>query len=146
MASKTKEYYLSKITAMSVAEVVDTQILTAAMIYPFIRHYGHADVENFLVVTMSGAHKVLNIHEVTRGIANKVMVHPREVFRRAITDNAVAIIVAHNHPSGLLVPSDEDKAVTRRLREAGELLGITVLDHLIIGRDTYLSFVEDNCF
>lgn len=146
MASKTKEYYLSKITAMSVAEVADTQILTAAMLYPFIKHYGLADVENFLVVTLSGAHKVLNIHEVTRGIANKVMVHPREVFRRAITDNAVAIIIAHNHPSGQLVPSDEDKAITRRLQDAGELLGITVLDHLILGRDTYLSFVEGNCF
>ena len=146
MASKTKEYYLSKITAMSVAEVADTQILTASMLYPFIKHYGLADVENFLVVTLSGAHKVLNIHEVTRGIANKVMVHPREVFRRAITDNAVAIIIAHNHPSGQLVPSDEDKAITRRLQDAGELLGITVLDHLILGRDTYFSFVEGNCF
>lgn len=146
MASKTKEYYLSKITAMSVAEVADTQILTAEMLYPFIKHYGHADVENFLVVTLSGTHKVLNIHEVTRGIVNKVMVHPREVFRRAITDNAVAIIVAHNHPSGHLVPSDEDKAITRRLKEAGELIGITVLDHLILSRDTYISFVEDNWF
>ena len=146
MASKTKEYYLSKITAMSVAEVADTQILTALMLHPFIKHYGYADVENFIVVTLSGAHKVLNIHEVTRGIANKVMVHPREVFRRAIADNAVAIIVAHNHPSGQLVPSDEDKAITRRLQEAGELLGITVLDHLILGRDTYLSFVECSLF
>ena len=79
---------------------------------------------------------------VAIGIVNRSLVHPREVFRRAITDNAAAIIVAHNHPSGSLEPSDEDHEVTRRLVEAGQLLGISVLDHLVISREGYFSFLE----
>ena len=96
------------------------------------RKWAAKDQEHFLVATLDGAHKKINVHVITIGIANKTMVHPREVFRPAIKDGACAIIVAHNHPSGACEPSEEDINVTKRLKEAGELIGITVLDALII--------------
>jgi DNA repair protein RadC len=69
-------------------------------------------------------------------------VHPREVFADPITDRACAIIVAHNHPSGKLEPSNEDLDITRRLRQSGEILGIPVLDHLVFSENGYFSFAE----
>ncbi len=74
---------------------------------------------------------------------NNTIVHPREVFGDPLSDRAAAVIVCHNHPSGQLEPSDEDRNITRRLYEAGELLGIALLDHLILSpRGGYFSFVE----
>jgi DNA repair protein RadC len=73
-------------------------------------------------------------------------VHPRELFKTACLVNAAAVIVLHNHPSGDPTPSNEDIAITRRLKECGELLGIKVLDHLIIGDDRFSSFVELGLF
>jgi len=98
--------------------------------------------EHFVVLTLNGTHWTIRRHVVTIGLANRTMVHPREVFWPAIQDNAVAIIVAHNHPSGQIDPSNEDREVTRRLVAAGEIMGIPVLDHVIIGRDRYYSFLE----
>ena len=98
--------------------------------------------EHFVVLTLNGAHWTIRRHVVTIGLANRTMVHPREVFWPAIKDNAVAIVVAHNHPSGQIDPSNEDREVTRRLVAAGEIIGIPVLDHVIIGRDRYYSFLE----
>jgi DNA repair protein RadC len=74
------------------------------------------------------------------------LVHPREVFTEAVRQRATAIVVAHNHPSGNLEPSMEDKDVTRRLRQAGDLLGIRILDHLIFGEEGFLSMLEGNLF
>lgn len=76
------------------------------------------------------------------GTQNQSIVHPREVFNPAIKESASAVILVHNHPTGDPAPSTEDIAITRRLKEAGELLGIKVLDHIIIGDGEYLSFVE----
>jgi DNA repair protein RadC len=98
--------------------------------------------EHFIVITLDGAHKPIKTHTVTKGLVNKTMIHPREVFRTAIKDNAVAILVAHNHPSGSLDPSREDIEITKRLQDAGELIGIPILDHLIIGKLGSYSFVE----
>ncbi len=73
---------------------------------------------------------------------NKTIVHPREAFADPITDRACAILVAHNHPSGNLDPSEEDMDITTRLRQSGDILGIPVLDHLIFSENGYYSFVE----
>ncbi len=77
-----------------------------------------------------------------KGTLYKSIVHPREVFSPAVKESAAAMILVHNHPTGDPTPSSEDIAVTRRLREAGEIMGIKVLDHIIVGDGEYLSFVE----
>ena len=79
---------------------------------------------------------------VSIGLINRTIVHPREVYADAIVDRATAIIVCHNHPSGNLEPSDEDTAVTGQLKEAGEILGIKLLDHVIFAVSGYYSFLE----
>lgn len=103
---------------------------------------GDADQEIFCVVTLSGDHSVINIHEITRGLVNRTLIHPREVFSPAIVDKSAAIIVAHNHPSGSTIPSTEDDHATERLKDAAELLGIPILDHLIISTSGYYSYAE----
>ena len=88
--------------------------------------------EHFIALYLDGANQVASYSIVSIGTANASIVHPREVFQRAILAGAVSIVIAHNHPSGLLTPSDEDHKVTERLKEAGEILGIKLLDHLLI--------------
>jgi DNA repair protein RadC len=73
---------------------------------------------------------------------NRAMVHPREVFAPAVEQRAASVVIAHNHPSGNLEPSEEDRDVTRRIADAGEILGIGLLDHLIFSRDSWFSFRE----
>lgn len=106
------------------------------------RRYAYGKVESFYAVLLDGAHQILAVKLITRGLTNRTMVHPREVFRPAIEGNAVALIAVHNHPSGFNTASPEDIEVTHRLHEAGELLGIPLLDHLIISRTGYFSFTE----
>lgn len=106
------------------------------------------EIECFMCITLDGGHKVIDTHIVSKGLVNQTIVHPREVFRPAIADNATAIIIAHNHPSGNLEPSMEDKGTTKRIKEAGNLLGIKVLDHLIVSPSArgYFSFLENDIF
>jgi DNA repair protein RadC len=101
-----------------------------------------ADQEIFAVLTLNGAHQVIKVHEVTRGLVNQSQIHPRETFHVAIADNAVSILLAHNHPSGNAEPSESDLAATRRLVEVSKTLGIPIIDHLIIVRDGFLSLRE----
>jgi DNA repair protein RadC len=104
--------------------------------------------ECFVVLTLDGGHRVIRAHEITVGLANQSQVHPRETYACALEDRAVSILAAHNHPSGSLDPSAEDLVVTRRLSEAGKLLGIPLLDHLIVTDDGYTSLRErfPDCF
>ena len=97
--------------------------------------------EYFFTMHLDGKNRIVCIDQVSVGSLNQSIVHPREVFKTALLSSAAAIILLHNHPSGDPAPSREDREITRRLKEAGDLLGIRVLDHMIIG-DTYLSFVE----
>ncbi len=98
--------------------------------------------EHFFTVLLNTKNHCLGIEEVSVGSLNSSIVHPREVFRAAIRRSAAALIIAHNHPSGDCTPSREDLEVTRRLTEAGRLLGIDVLDHVIFGDGVILSFKE----
>ena len=90
--------------------------------------------ESFQVVLLNAKNRVLNRVLVTLGIADASLVHPREVFRMAIIENSAAIVLVHNHPSGDPTPSAEDLRITKQLVEAGKILDIKVLDHVIIGR------------
>jgi DNA repair protein RadC len=98
--------------------------------------------EEFHVLLVNTQHAVVREIIVTRGTLDASIVHPREVFRAAITESAAAMILVHNHPSGDPTPSSEDRAVTRQLAEAGRLVGIPVLDHVVVGDGRYISFVE----
>ena len=103
-------------------------------------------VEVFGVLALSTRHDSVGYHEVSRGCLSSPVVHPREVFKAAVLSNAAAIIVAHNHPSGDPVPSADDIELTLRLRAAGELLGIDLVDHIVIDHHgRYFSFRESGC-
>jgi DNA repair protein RadC len=99
--------------------------------------------EEFWVFTLNTRHRVVGATMVTRGILDASLIHPREVFRAALLDNAASIIIAHNHPSGDPTPSPEDRAVTRQLREAGKALGIPLLDHVVVGHRNWRSIAND---
>jgi len=99
--------------------------------------------ERFAVVYLDTRHRPIAVHEASVGTCDAVPVHPREVFGPAVALSATAIVVAHNHPSGDPTPSPNDRAVTQRLRDAGELLGIAVLDHLVLGESRYFSFADE---
>ena len=88
--------------------------------------------EYFVCLTLDGASRLIAKRIITIGTLTASLVHPREVFAEAITDRAASIIVAHNHPSGNLEPSDADTLITERLREAGSLLGVPLIDHIIV--------------
>ena len=100
------------------------------------------DREEFRVLLLNAKHRVMGVHTVSIGSLTVSIVHPREVYKAAILANAAAIIGIHNHPSGNPDPSPEDHALTKRLSEAGKILGITLLDHVIIGQNTHYSFAD----
>ena len=100
--------------------------------------------EHFVALYLDGQNQVAAYSIVSIGSANSAPVAPREVFQRAVLTGAISIVLAHNHPSGSTVPSSDDRAVTRRLREAGELLGIKILDHLIVTTSAFLSLKEED--
>jgi DNA repair protein RadC len=100
------------------------------------------DREKFIVLLLDAKHRVIGVNTVSIGSLTASIVHPREVFKPAIAGNSAAVILAHNHPSGDPAPSLEDVELTKRLREAGELLGIRLLDHVILGDGTHYSFVD----
>lgn len=100
------------------------------------------DRESFHVLALDGRHRLLREEEVSVGTLTASLVHPREVFRGAIRVSAAAIVLVHNHPSGDPSPSAEDRSVTRRLSEAGRVLGIEVLDHVVVARGGHFSFRE----
>ena len=107
-------------------------------------HYRYRDrrKEYFLVLLLDGKNRVLREVQVSEGSLNQSIVHPREVFHAAVRESAAAIILVHNHPTGDPSPSREDLEITRRLKEAGDVMGVKVLDHIIIGDGAYVSFVS----
>ena len=94
------------------------------------------------VADLDGNNQIICVRQITMGLVNQSQIHPREVFRGAIVNNAVSILVAHNHPSGNLEPSESDLIATRRLVEVSKTIGIPVLDHLILGATGFLSIRE----
>lgn len=119
-----------------------TRIRCAADIYPLVRHLADRPQEIFIAISLNGAHEVIATRVVTIGLLDRTHVHPREVFADVLTDRAAAVVVAHNHPSHDLTPSAADLEATKRLMNAGELLGIRVLDHVIFSPEGFVSLGE----
>jgi DNA repair protein RadC len=101
------------------------------------------DRETFYVVLLDGKNRVRGEVRISEGSLTAALVHPREVFAPAIRDAAAALVLVHNHPSGDPTPSAEDLAITERLRQVGELVGIRVLDHVVVGRGRWVSMAEE---
>jgi len=119
------------------------RVKTSGDVYQAFReHFASLDREQFVVVLLDNKNVILGFNVVSVGTINSSLVHPREVFKPAILANAAAVLLIHNHPSGDPEPSAEDKAITRRLKEAGEILGIKLLDHVVIGDGHFVSFAE----
>lgn len=108
------------------------------------RRIGRKDREHFVVLHLDTRHHIRGFETVSIGSLNAAIAHPREVFKAAILANAASIICGHNHPSGDPSPSDDDREIHARLRKAGEILGIEVLDHIIVGDGSYCSLATGN--
>jgi DNA repair protein RadC len=100
------------------------------------------DTEAFVVLLLDTAHTPIGLSIVSNGGLSASIVEPRQVFKLAVLSNAAALIIAHNHPSGSPDPSQEDVSLTRRLVEAGKIIGIPIIDHMIFAEDRYVSFRE----
>lgn len=107
-----------------------------------VRELSLADKEHFMIIMLNTKHRVIAKKVISIGHLHASLVHPREMFKEAIRRSSAAVILVHNHPSGDLTPSRDDITTTERLRDVGDLLGIDVLDHIIIGDNRYLSFRE----
>ena len=103
------------------------------------------DREHFIVVGLDAKNCVIGMNTVSIGSLTLAIVHPREVYKPLILMNAAGYVCAHNHPSGDATPSSEDRSLTMRLKQAGDMIGITMLDHLIIGLDRHYSFADNGC-
>lgn len=145
MAKIMTKYRLELVKEESHKYEVETRISCPKDIYEVLtkvcRIQCNAE-EVFILITLNTKNIVTGYFEVHRGTINTSLVHPREVFKRALLNNARYIMVAHNHPSGDPNPSKEDIQITERLKEAGNLLGINLIDHIIVGDDKYISLKE----
>src|SRR5215467_12632907 len=124
----------------------DQQIRSSADASTLLHTYlADVDREHFVIILLNQKSRVIGVNTVSIGSLTASIVHPREVFKGAILSNAASIICGHNHPSTDCQPSKEDRAITQRLKEAGALLGIHLLDHVIVGGDgKYFSFADEN--
>jgi len=98
--------------------------------------------EHFKLILLNPRNKIIGISTISIGTLNASLVHPREVFKDAITHSAASVVLAHNHPSGDPEPSEDDITITKRLIEAGKILGVEVIDHIIVGKNGFFSFKE----
>lgn len=119
-----------------------TRYTAPQQVYEAFRFLMEETKEMFICLHLDGKNKIVCVDLVSVGSLNQSIVHPREVFKTALLSNAAACLCIHQHPTGDPTPSSEDIAITRRLKEAGEIMGIKLLDHIIIGDGEYLSFVE----
>jgi DNA repair protein RadC len=124
----------------------ESRIRSSANAYSVLQEFlSDTDREHFVILMLDQKNQVIGINTVSIGSLTASVVHPREVYKPLILSNAAAVILGHNHPSGDPQPSKEDRAITQRLKEAGALLGINVLDHLVIGAEgQYFSFADEN--
>ena len=116
------------------------RIMEPTDILPLIRIYADRRQEHLLCISLNGANEVLAIRVVTVGLANRGLIHPREVFADPLTDRAAGIILAHNHPAGTIEASSADHEITRRLNAAAAVLGIHLFDHIIFNHRDHFSF------
>lgn len=120
---------------------VSKRFTSASQVFEMFHDLQLEAKEHFIALHLDGKNRIACLDRVSVGSLNQSIVHPREVFKTALLSSAAAILLLHNHPTGDPTPSREDLEITRRITEAGDLLGIKVLDHIIIG-ESYLSFAE----
>ena len=133
LASRLKERKLERLDRFT----------SPQQVFDYFNHeFRDSRKEYFLALLLDGKNRIIRRVQISEGSLNQSIVHPREVFSPAVKESAAAVILVHNHPTGDPAPSSEDITITRRLKEAGEIMGIKVLDHIIIGDGEYLSFVE----
>jgi DNA repair protein RadC len=118
------------------------KIVVPQDVLPLLADIAGKQQEHFVCISLNGANEVIEKRVVTIGLLDKSQVHPREVFADVIADRAASVVFAHNHPSGELQPSEADLRIHEQLTEAGKILGLHVLDHVIITRKGYYSFQE----
>ncbi len=118
-------------------------IKSSSDVVPYVQNYAVSKKEHFLLLTLNGSHEIIQIHVVSIGTLNRTLIHPREIYGTAMREDAAAIIVCHNHPSGNCEPSEEDIDVTHNLERVGEIMGIELLDHIIVCRESYYSFLDN---
>ncbi len=142
----TKQYSMTQLLLM-VKEEAQRQnidrITSAQNVYTLLHEYSTKEKEHFLLITLDGSSHVIEQRVIHIGTLNQSLVHPREVFRPAIHDNAAGVIIAHNHPSGTLEASRADIQITQRLKEVAKLVGIELLDHVILAESGYYSFSDE---
>ena len=119
------------------------KITSAEDVYSELKSFADKMQEYFLTITLDGASHIINTRTVFKGTLNQSLVHPREVFADAIADRSAGIIIAHNHPSGTLIPSRADIQITQRLKEVSKLVGIELLDHVILAKSGFYSFSDE---
>ena len=118
-------------------------IRTASQAFAHVSHIGTLSKEQLRGLYLNSRHELIHEEIISIGSLTANIVHPREVFQPAITRGAVAVILAHNHPSGSIQPTEADRTVTIQLRAAGQLLGIDLLDHLIVAKKQFKSIMEE---
>ena len=142
----TKPYSMTQLLLMvkEEAQRLEIERITSAQnVYSLLHEYSTKEKEHFITITLDGRSKIIEKRVIHIGTLNQSLVHPREVFRPAILDNAAGIIIAHNHPSGTLEASRADIQITQRLKEVAKLVGIELLDHVIISKEGYYSFSDE---
>lgn len=123
-------------------KVAISQLLSPKDVFDSLKEISQSKKEHFVVFFLDSRNQQIHREIISVGTINASLVHPREVFEPAVRHLSVQVILAHNHPSGDLEPSEEDLTVNKRLVEAGKLLGIEVLDHIIVTKDSFISFKE----
>jgi len=148
MLYKTKEQkreaLIARLDKLTKQVFIEKNIVAVDGAYKLFEAHKSHRVEHFFIATLNSHHDVIDIHCLSKGTVNRTLINPRDIFKQALLDDATAIILCHNHPSGSIEPSDEDKALTRRISQGAEILGLTILDHIIIGKSnpSYFSFVQ----
>lgn len=145
MGSRYNIYTLELVRESAKVYEVDRTIRSPEDVMDMATHVLKLDnktQEHFIVLALSANNQVIGVHTVHIGTVNACIVHPRDVYQRLLLNNATSYVAIHNHPSGDPSPSEEDKMVTKRLVEAGKLIGIQCLDHIIVGHERCLSLKE----
>jgi len=142
-ASLKAAFHLATKLSQESLKIGSDRYTDPSQVFEYFRYrYREHRKEYFLALLLDGKNRILKEVRISEGSLNQSIVHPREVFTQAVRESAAAVILVHNHPTGDPTPSREDLAITRRLREAGEIMGIKVLDHIIIGDEQFTSFVS----
>lgn len=134
MTTNYKQTFLN-LPVLAVRETEGELCVTPEQAAECLKHTQMLAQEVFMLITLDSKNRQIDTHTITIGTLNSSLVHPRDVFRAAINDNAASLILGHNHPSGDPTPSAEDIKVTKQLVAAGEVMGIKILDHIVIGQE-----------